>query len=61
MLNSFGIICGESSSLYTFSTKYLLPAALVLLLSTANLKAIFGLGKKTLNIFFAGSIGHCFP
>ncbi len=57
LLNSFSIIQGESSSLYSFSTKYLLPAALVLLLSTANLKAIFGLGKKALIIFFSGSIG----
>jgi uncharacterized membrane protein len=56
-LNSFQIINGETSELYSFSTKYLLPASLILLLSTANLKAIFGLGNKALITFFAGSIG----
>lgn len=56
-LNSYHIINGESSGLYSFATKYLLPASLILLLSTANLKAIFGLGNKALIIFFTGSIG----
>lgn len=56
-LNSYNIIIGEISGLYSFSTKYLLPASLILLLSTANLKAIFGLGSKALITFFAGSIG----
>ena len=56
-LNSFGIIDGEASGLYQFSTKLLLPAALILLTSTADLKAILGLGQKALIIFFAGSIG----
>ena len=56
-LNSYQIISGEASGLYRFATVYLLPASLILLLSTANLKAIFGLGDKALLIFFTGSIG----
>ncbi len=56
-LNSFPVISGEASGLYRFATVYLLPASLILLLSTANLKAIFGLGNKALLIFFTGSIG----
>lgn len=56
-LNSYHIISGEASGLYRFATAYLLPASLILLLSTANLKAIFGLGNKALMIFFTGSIG----
>lgn len=56
-LNSYHIISGEASGLYRFATAYLLPASLILLLSTANLKAIFGLGNKALAIFFTGSIG----
>lgn len=56
-LNSYHIISGEVSGLYRFATAYLLPASLILLLSTANLKAIFGLGNKALAIFFTGSIG----
>lgn len=56
-LNSYHIIDGETSGLYSFATNYLLPASLILLLSTANLKAIFGLGNKALILFFIGSIG----
>ena len=56
-LNSYHIIDGETSGLYRFATNYLLPASLILLLSTANLKAIFGLGNKALILFFTGSIG----
>jgi uncharacterized membrane protein len=56
-LNSYHIIHGESSGLYGFATKYLLPASLILLLSTANLKAILGLGNKALLIFFTGTLG----
>jgi uncharacterized membrane protein len=56
-LNSYQIIQGENSGLYGFATKYLLPASLILLLSTANLKAILGLGSKALIIFFTGTFG----
>ncbi len=56
-LNSYQIIQGENSGLYGFATKYLLPASLILLLSTANLKAILGLGNKALIIFFTGTLG----
>ena len=56
-LNSYHIIDGETSGLYSFATKYLLPASLILLLSTANLKAILGLGNKALLIFFMGTLG----
>ncbi len=56
-LNSYQIIHGETSGLYGFATKYLLPASLILLLSTANLKAILGLGNKALLIFFTGTLG----
>jgi uncharacterized membrane protein len=57
ILNSYQIIHGGSSGLYGFATKYLLPASLILLLSTANLKAILGLGNKALFIFFTGTLG----
>lgn len=56
-LNSYHLIDGEASGLYRFATNYLLPASLILLLSTANLKAIFGLGNKALFIFFTGTVG----
>ncbi|GAB3989921.1 DUF819 family protein [Spirosoma daeguense] len=56
-LNSFGIISGEESSLYKVSTNYLLPAALVLLTSTADLRAILRLGSKALITFLSGTAG----
>ena len=56
-LNSFGIISGDNSGLYKMSTQYLLPAALILLTSTANLPAIARLGKKALITFLSGTVG----
>lgn len=56
-LNSLGVISGEQSSLYKVSTTYLLPAALVLLTSTADLRAIRRLGNKALLTFLSGTIG----
>ncbi|GAB3696614.1 DUF819 family protein [Spirosoma flavus] len=56
-LNSLNIISGEQSGLYKVSTNYLLPAALVLLTSTADLRAITRLGQKALVTFLAGTAG----
>lgn len=56
-MNSLGIISGEESGLYKMATNYLLPAALVMLTSTADLKSINRLGKKALLTFFAGTAG----
>ena len=56
-MNSLGIISGEQSSLYKVSTTYLLPAALVLLTSTADLRAILRLGPKALITFLSGTVG----
>ncbi|QIP15000.1 DUF819 family protein [Spirosoma aureum] len=56
-MNSFGIISGEQSKLYTVASQYLLPAALVLLTSTADLRSILRLGNKALLVFLAGTLG----
>ncbi|GAB2594817.1 DUF819 family protein [Spirosoma areae] len=56
-MNSLGIVSGGQSGLYTVSTTYLLPAALILLTSTADLRAILRLGKKALITFLAGTVG----
>ncbi|WP_338869276.1 DUF819 family protein [Spirosoma sp. SC4-14] len=56
-MNSLGIISGEQSSLYTVASQYLLPAALVLLTSTADLRSILRLGNKALLVFLAGTFG----
>jgi len=56
-MNSLNIVSGETSVLYKVSTTYLLPAALVLLTSTADLRAILRLGNKALITFMAGTVG----
>ncbi|WP_420151653.1 DUF819 domain-containing protein [Spirosoma sp.] len=56
-MNSLNIISGEQSSLYKVSTNYLLPAALVLLTSTADLRSIARLGQKALITFMSGTVG----
>lgn len=45
------------SNLYYMSSRYLLPAALVLMTLSIDLKAVFNLGWKALVMFFAGTIG----
>ena len=56
-MNSLGVISGDESGLYTVSTTYLLPAALVLLTSTADLRSIVRLGPKALITFLSGTVG----
>ncbi len=56
-LNSFNIISGEYSSLYYVSSRYLLPASLILLCLSIDLKGIIRLGPKALIMFFAGTLG----
>ncbi len=57
LFNSFGIIDGEKSSLYSVASRYLLPASLVLLTISVDFKAILGLGSKALILFLTGTIG----
>lgn len=57
VLNSLGIISGESSKLYFVASRYLLPASLVLLCLSIDLKGIAKLGPKAIIMFFAGTIG----
>jgi uncharacterized membrane protein len=57
LLNSFGIIDGESSRLYFVSSRYLLPSCLVLLTLSVDLSELVKLGPKMLAVFFAGTVG----
>ena len=57
LLNSMGIISGENSNLYFVSSRYLLPASLVLLTLSIDLKRILSLGPKALIMFLAGTVG----
>lgn len=47
----------NSSNLYYMASRYLLPAALVLMTLSIDLKGVFNLGWKALAMFFAGTIG----
>ncbi|MDP5081923.1 MAG: DUF819 family protein [Winogradskyella sp.] len=52
-----GIETENSSSLYYVASRYLLPAALVLMTLSIDLKAVFNLGWKALVMFFTGTLG----
>ena len=55
--NSLGLIDGESSNLYFVASRYLLPASLVLLCLSIDLKGIWNLGPKALIMFFTATFG----
>ncbi|MDT0559294.1 DUF819 family protein [Ichthyenterobacterium sp. W332] len=55
--NDAGETIEHSTSLYYVSSRYLLPAALVLMTLSIDLKGIFNLGWKALVMFFTGTIG----
>ena len=57
LYNSFGLIDGEHSKLYNpVASRVLLPAALVLLTLTIDLKAILKLGPKVVLMYFGASL-----
>ena len=47
----------HGTSLYYMASRYLLPAALVLMTLSIDLKAVFNLGWKALVMFFTGTLG----
>lgn len=57
IFNSLGLIDEQESQLYFVASQYLLPASLVLMTLSIDLKAIFNLGPKALIMFFVGTIG----
>ena len=52
-----GLISGDESQLYFVSSRYLLPASLVLLCLSIDFKGIIGLGPKALIMFFTATAG----
>lgn len=52
-----GLISGKESQLYFVASRYLLPASLVLLCLSIDLKGIFNLGPKALIMFFTATLG----
>lgn len=57
LLTLFGIVNPGRSNLYFVASRYLLPACLVLLTLSIDLKEIFKLGPKALIMFGTGTLG----
>lgn len=57
LLNTFGIVDPSNSQVYYVASRALLPACLVLLTLSVDLKAILGLGPKALIMFLVGTVG----
>ncbi|MGH8242386.1 MAG: DUF819 domain-containing protein [Steroidobacteraceae bacterium] len=57
LYNTFGLIDGEQSRLYFVSSRYLLPATLVLLTLAIDMPSILRLGPKALALFITGTVG----
>ncbi|MFK5878988.1 MAG: DUF819 family protein [Flavobacteriaceae bacterium] len=52
-----GEIISHSSNLYYVASRFFLPAALVLMTLSLDLKSVFNLGPKALIMFFTGTVG----
>jgi uncharacterized membrane protein len=57
LLTTLGIVDPEKSRLYHVASRYLLPASLVLLTLSIDLKEVFKLGPKALIMFLTGTLG----
>ncbi len=57
LLNTFGVISGETVGLYKPIKTYLLPASLVLMTLAIDFKGIARLGKKAVIMFFTATAG----
>ena len=56
-LNTFGIVSAEVSQVDEVAKYFLLPACLVLLTLSIDIKAIAGLGSKAIIMFLTGTVG----
>lgn len=57
LLNTFGIVDGNTSNLYPVARDYFLPASLVLLTMSVDVKRVLALGPKALVMFLTGTLG----
>ena len=60
LLSTFGIIDAHDSQLYFVASRYLLPASLVLLTISVDLKELAKLGPKAIVMFLTGTVGIMF-
>jgi uncharacterized membrane protein len=57
ILTTFGIISNEHSKLYPMARDYLLPASLILMTLSIDVKGLINLGPKSLIMFATGTVG----
>ena len=57
LFTTFGIIDPDNSNLYFVVSRYLLPAALILLTLSIDFDAIMKLGRKAIIMFLTGTVG----
>tara|TARA_B110000046_G_scaffold39778_1_gene43900 strand:+ start:6135 stop:7361 length:1227 start_codon:yes stop_codon:yes gene_type:complete len=57
LLTTTGLVDPHESQLYYVASRYFLPASLVLLTLSIDLREVFKLGPKALIMFFTGSVG----
>ena len=57
LLTTLGIVDPDHSQLYFVASRYMLPASLVLLTLSIDLKEVFRLGPKALIMFGTGTLG----
>ena len=60
LLNTFNIVDGEHSKLYFVASRFLLPACLILLTLSVDLREIARLGYKPVLMFLTGTVGVVF-
>lgn len=57
LLSTFNVISPEHSQLYTMAKNYLLPASLILMTISVDMKGIVNLGSKSIIMFLSGTVG----
>lgn len=57
LLTTFNLVDGENSNLYYMASRYLLPACLILLTLSVDLREIMRLGYKPLVMFLTATVG----
>ena len=57
LLNTFNLVDGNASRLYYIASRFLLPAALVLLTISVDFRRILALGPKAIIMFLTGTLG----
>ncbi len=57
LLSTFGVVHEPDSNLYFVASRYLLPACLVLLTLSIDLKGVLNLGPKAIIMFVTGTAG----